>query len=267
MQGGICINRIKVLYFSCSGNGKKIAKAIKDNFANKEIELIDITSLKSRQKIIKLEKNIYIVIIFPIYAGDVPVVLKKYLKTLNGENTTTTLIATYGNIHTGKALFNLKNLLKKRGFNIVSGAEIVASHSYNNKRVRLGVDRPNNKEIIMLNNFIIKSIIKKQEINFPKEKTSIFIKILSLIPQNFIRRKSCKIIYENKLCKNCGVCKKICPLGAIDERYKINNRKCIRCLACVNNCSNKAITFSFTSPKFEDFLIHKGGGRKESFFY
>ena len=48
---------------------------------------------------------------------------------------------------------------------------------------------------------------------------------------------------QNK-CNGCGTCKDICPVNAI----KIENGKavisddCVECGACVNQCSNEAIS-------------------------
>jgi len=48
-----------------------------------------------------------------------------------------------------------------------------------------------------------------------------------------------------ELCKGCGLCKKICPAGAISgelkSRHMVDPAKCIRCGACIAKCPFKAI--------------------------
>ena len=55
-----------------------------------------------------------------------------------------------------------------------------------------------------------------------------------------------KITIDPEKCKGCGLCKRQCPVNAIDGEpktvHKINPSVCIKCRACVNNCPFKAIS-------------------------
>jgi NAD-dependent dihydropyrimidine dehydrogenase PreA subunit len=59
----------------------------------------------------------------------------------------------------------------------------------------------------------------------------------------------CKELTEFKIsedkCKSCGICKKSCPVGAIQGELKashtIDSSKCIKCGSCIDMCSFKAI--------------------------
>lgn len=52
-------------------------------------------------------------------------------------------------------------------------------------------------------------------------------------------------VLKNKSCLNCGLCKKICPTGAVEvSPLSIDLGKCTLCGACKNVCPNGAIDFS-----------------------
>ncbi len=51
----------------------------------------------------------------------------------------------------------------------------------------------------------------------------------------------------NAACQKCGICKKICKVGAVTKgwkQYTINQKKCIRCSNCAIECPFGAITLS-----------------------
>ncbi len=54
------------------------------------------------------------------------------------------------------------------------------------------------------------------------------------------------ITIDPELCKGCTLCKRTCPVGAIEgevkKAHKIDPIKCIKCQACVNVCKFKAIS-------------------------
>jgi len=53
------------------------------------------------------------------------------------------------------------------------------------------------------------------------------------------------IFIDDKLCKGCSKCARICPVNAISgkikEPFKIDSDKCIKCGACIEACPFKAI--------------------------
>ncbi|MBO4293776.1 MAG: NADH-quinone oxidoreductase subunit NuoF [Clostridia bacterium] len=63
------------------------------------------------------------------------------------------------------------------------------------------------------------------------------------------RTKECKaiskIMINQDICKSCGLCQKVCPVGAIKgelrDKREIDQTKCIKCGTCLASCPFKAI--------------------------
>ena len=72
-------------------------------------------------------------------------------------------------------------------------------------------------------------------------------------------------------CKLCGICQKVCPVGAIiikDKAYVIDGEKCKSCGACAAECPRAAIAFLGETADFESRYVTakpsfygRGGGR------
>ena len=73
--------------------------------------------------------------------------------------------------------------------------------------------------------------------------------------EEHVRDKSCragecksltKITIDEEKCKGCDLCRKACPVEAIEgtpgQKHHIDQSKCIKCRTCVNTCPFKAIS-------------------------
>lgn len=267
------IKNIACLVFSPTGGGLKMIKSIKESIKEYEVNIYNVTRLKKRESIIEIPKKTdYLIIAFPVYGDELPKIFKEYLNTLLVSNIPVSLIAGYGNVDQGNALYEAKTLIEKKGNIVCSACAIVAKHSYNGGRVQLAPNEPTDKKLEILNQFILKSIEKiKNADNLMKCKTNVpkgHIVLLARTPQKFIPQiyvKQPKVIQD--LCTHCNVCVSVCPVGAIDNELNIDNGKCIRCLACVKHCINKARVFKARYKILEYVLIKESKNIKENTFY
>jgi len=60
-------------------------------------------------------------------------------------------------------------------------------------------------------------------------------------------KAKCSVNIDKDVCINCGVCKKVCPAEAVENKngqYSINKKDCLACMECERKCSVKAINYN-----------------------
>ncbi len=258
------MKKIGIFCFSPTGSCKKIADRITHMLNRYDVERLDLTSYKSRQQLLDFSTYHFVFFVFPVYAEDIPNVLRNYFLRLQGYDVPTALIALWGNVHSSNALHSAQQILRAQKFSVVSGAEVVAAHSYNTEKICLAIDRPNGEDIRFLENFVQQSIqLKTNSVLFPKVKVT----WMARLPQSFIPRLAVKMMFDQELCTRCGLCEKKCPTAAIRENFSINNKKCIRCLACIRCCPYKARSWEFRTKMAQEHLSKFQHTHNSSRFY
>ncbi len=172
------------------------------------------------------------VVVFPVYCENVPQPVKGFLKNLAARNVV--LVATYGKICYGDALYDAQKIVKGQ---VIAGAYVPMGHTYL-RETDVG-------EFELLEP-ILERIHNPQGVILPKGKKHFFA---DLLPR--WRSQIGVTIRRSSNCNDCNLCEKNCPMKAFDGG-KIN-RKCIRCLRCVNQCPQKALEFDL-HPMLKNYL-------------
>lgn len=248
--------KIYGIYFSPTGGTKKVLDILMDNWKF-EKELIDLTVPHFNRKI-KLQRDDICMIAVPSYGGRVPKIVVERLAKITSDYSRTILIAVYGNRDYEDTLLELKNVMKSNGFNPVAAISAVAKHSIMNQ---FASDRPNSidqMELQVFSNEIMNLIDTREKYTDLK------------VPGNYPYRKYTQIPLKPKgsrLCKACGICARSCPLQAIplDNPRKVDRRKCISCMKCVEICPNHARQINPLILKLVSRLMEKDcSSRKEN---
>ncbi len=252
--------QINALYFSATGTTKKIITAIADKISENiggkiEIKSIDFTLPKARKQAVSFSKEHVVVVGVPVYAGRVPNVLLKYLKTVTGKGALAIAVVVYGNRNYDDALIELQDILEADGFRVVSGGAFIGEHSFSRT---LGQNRPDENDMALARDFagrICKKLTAPGEIASvavkgnrpyrdyykPRDKNGELVDIRKVTPKT------------NGHCIDCKLCAEICPMGSIDagDVSKLAGI-CIKCCACIKNCPVGAKYFDD-----ENYLWHK----------
>lgn len=199
-----------VLYYSATGQSERIARYIARETA---FEAADILSLTCKEF-----DNA--VIVFPVHCQNIPTPVKKCLSEITVKNLT--VIATFGRMCHGNVLHEIR---KQYEHNVVAAAYIPTKHSYLSEGE---FDRFEELQALL------EKIYKPAPVTIPKS----YKNPLSNILRGWRSRIGVKI-YRDAECDGCGICDRVCPIGAISKG--IPNRNCIRCLACVARCPKKAL--------------------------
>ena len=262
MHGGLNLmsKKIIAMYFSATGTTEKIVTEIADRLSGLivgkiEVNTIDFTLPGARKQAVAFAKEDIVVVGVPVYAGRVPNVLLKYLKTIAGNGAWAVAVVLYGNRDYDDALIELKDLLESDGFRVIAGGAFIGEHSFSRT---LGQNRPDEQDMAAAVDFADR-IYKKMAA--PDEIPTVAVKGNKPYrdyykPKNQsgdpvdIRKVSPK---TNSDCIDCKLCANLCPMGSIDsgDVTKITGI-CIKCCACIKNCPVGAKYFDD-----ENYLRHK----------
>lgn len=205
----------EVFCFSGSGHSLSVAEYIAKALAG-NIHLIDSEALVSTAS---FETAI---VVFPVYCQTIPPPVKRFLKNMQAKNLV--LVATYGKISCGNVLQEAKKLASGK---VIAGACVPTGHAFL-------------KETAAFDEAALQPIFKRLtepcEAKIPRRRKNIFAGFLPA----WRSRISVKIMRADN-CRLCDLCGDHCPMKAIQNG--VTNRKCIRCLRCVTNCPQKALSF------------------------
>lgn len=270
------INRVIKVYFSPTGTTEKVVAAIADAISHKlvcETGCFDFTlpgarsGSDSKSRFPVLSPSDLVIFGCPTYAGRLPNLLLKYLRTIQGNGAFAVPVVTFGNRNFDNSLIELRDLLEEQGFHTIAGASCSCEHSFS---TTLGAGRPDAADLTEIRTFagqITEKIGSTESISSPipvpgvpaekdhggyyqpRDRHGVFIDIRKVKP--LTDREKC--LAFSSADDGCGICAAVCPMGAIaPSDFTQVPGICIKCGACIKKCPAQA-------KYYEDpgYLYHK----------
>ena len=253
------IQKICTISFSPTGTTAKAADHLGQIIAEKlKVPLIkDSFTLPVGQKQERhLTKDTLVIFGIPTYAGRIPNKILPFVQQLfKGNGGPAVALVTFGNRSYDSALAELVQELTKNNFTVFAAAAFAAPHAF----AHIGEAHPTAADRHLLDKFAGQAVqllentetLSTVELGMHGNVAPYYIpKGMDGKPAKFLKAKPKT---DSARCTHCGLCAKVCPMGAIDqENTDLVSGTCIKCQACIKNCPVGAKYFDDAA-----FLSHK----------
>ena len=240
MRGVIC-------YYSSTGNTRLACKYIARKIEEVEFDLFDVT----KKKVVELER--YGIVGFATFTDfwGPPHLFQSFIEGLPPQSGKPAFVFnTYGNL-SGRTLKTLERKVASKGFQVIAGHSLHTPESYP-PMIASGKGNeqaPSETEMATFKNFIsnlgrlLSGLEGEERVRRRRIRIGLLNSVLPSLPRTAARNDMGEKYVDESLCKDCGVCERICPYEAIrlDPKPVFNMDRCYGCWACYNRCPQQAI--------------------------
>jgi ferredoxin/flavodoxin len=248
--------RVKIIFFSQTGNTRQIAEAIAEGLSNKggEVELVDWLEIKDQTPGRILEDCDVLGIGTPVFFYQIPFCIRDWLRRFpQVKQRPYFFFVTYA-VVVGTAFRDTDNILRKKGWRLIGHEAFLGFGSYQAYLPwpRLSVQFPDAHEDAKARQFgefqAIKYVcFRNNRRNFlerPAKAPWFWRRKKLFLSKWMVNKIHPPFVLDAAKCTGCGRCVRSCPDGAIrlvDGRPQFRG-DCSRCYFCEKACPEQAIT-------------------------
>lgn len=255
--------KIKLVYFSGTGNTRFISEKIKSSFISKgieDVELFELEDVFNNISVLDIENSV-IGIGYPVFDYQPPANVMKLVELLKAKESRPSFVfGTYttngldSNMHLIDSLYKQNITVVEEGYFKAPGASAFLYANSESALVRNSIVFDKNPDSA-IDDYVANIIKKLSSFNVNMKYLKVKYNRFNKFHQGFSKMTFGRVFYRNLKvsddCSGCGVCSEKCPdnnLELVNSKLNIlNSNGCLKCLRCVQICKKRAI--NFTSSK------------------
>lgn len=243
-----------IFYFTATGNSLYAAQKLASQLDTELIFIPDAISRKQFTYTIRAGESIGFV--FPTYFFGVPTILEDFLKELvfTGEKEPYLYLVLTCGATTGNAAGMFRRKLKERGLMLSAAFSVVMPDNY--VLMYEAMEPKKREEVILQADITLEQILsrltQKEQGDYDDRKGKAARLVTTVAYPLYCYGRRTGKFFAKDTCTRCGLCQRICPVGAIEVKQDGPvwlKKQCVHCLGCIHRCPVAAIQYGKATLK------------------